>query len=76
MISWMPPRLGWLEEETMTSFLSSRVLVTKALRARLGPTSTKTRMPSAYMRSIWRIHWTGDAICRVTRSRTSFSSAG
>ena len=48
----------------------------KPVRARLGPHSTKTRAPSAYMRSIWAVHSTGEATCRESTSRTSSGSSG
>ena len=46
----------------------------KPVRARLGPHSTKMRVPSAYMRSIWLTHSTGLATWRA-RSWTIFSGS-
>ncbi|TPW19581.1 MAG: hypothetical protein FD126_2541, partial [Elusimicrobia bacterium] len=34
--SMMPPRLGWFEDVTKASFLSSSTLVQKAVSARFG----------------------------------------
>ena len=61
--SVIPPRLGWLEANTLMSFLSESVLVTKALSTRLGPTSIKSLTPLAYASSTCLIHSTELIIC-------------
>ena len=43
--STMPPFLGWLEANTLMSFLSDKVLEANAERTRLGPHSTNRRTP-------------------------------
>ncbi len=45
--STIPPFLGWLEANTLMSFLSDKVLEAKAESTRLGPHSTNRRTPES-----------------------------
>ena len=61
--------LGWFVKRARTDGSSAKASSAKPCRARLGPTSTKTRAPASNSVLSPFANWTGAAICRERRSR-------